>query len=106
VEGLPNVLTHVYMDNLLNSQKLFSVVRTWCVLSNWQGYYRWHQSAYQVECKKAEALKGTTTAAWLVNLKDSPYLLAVCVYDNKPVHVLSMVSESIEWIIKKRHVYH
>jgi hypothetical protein len=42
----------------------------------------------ELNAKKAEAFKGTTMAAWLVNLKDSPNHLAVRVYDNKPVHVL------------------
>jgi len=56
--------------------------------------------------RKAEALKGTTTAARLINLTDSPDLLVICVYNNKPVHLLSMVAESVEWIAKKRNVYH
>jgi hypothetical protein len=54
----------------------------------------------------AEALKGTTTAARLLHMKECPDLLAVCVYDSKPVHLLSMVAESVEWNVKKRKVFH
>ncbi len=29
----------------------------------------------------------------------------MCVYDNKPVHLLLTVAESVEWIVKKRKVF-
>ncbi len=64
------------------------------------------KQAVELNAKKAEALKGRTTAARLGHSTDCPDLLAVCVYDNKPVHVLSMVAESVEWVLKKRKVYH
>ena len=33
---------------------------------------------------------------------DTPYMLAVLVYDTKPVHLISTVSETVEWLpIKK-----
>ncbi len=56
--------------------------------------------------RKAEALKGTMMAAWLINSTDSPNLLAICVYYNKPFYLLPMVAESVEWMIKQRKVYH
>ena len=64
------------------------------------------KQSIELNPRKAEALKGTTTAARLINSQDSPDLLAVCIYDNKPVHLLSMASESVEWIAKTRKVYH
>ena len=111
-ERLPNVWTRVYMDSLFNSQKRFSALYIAKCLGHGvcrptgRGIPDGIKQPIELNAKKAEALKGTTTAARLVNSKDSPNLLAVCVYDNKPVHVLLMVSESVEWIIKKRQVYH
>jgi hypothetical protein len=91
------VWTHVYMDNLFNSQKLFSAL----YIAKFLGHGVCHPTGrgipngikqpIELNAKKAVALKGTTMAAWLVNSKDSPNLLAVCVYDNKRGHVLSMV---------------
>jgi hypothetical protein len=63
------------------------------------------KQAVEMNAKKAEALKGTTTAARLINSEQSPDLLAICVYDMKPVHLLSMVAESVEWMAKQRKVY-
>jgi len=50
----------------------------------------------KLNAKKAKALKGTTMAAQLLHMKECPDLLAVCVYENKPVHLLSMVVESVK----------
>ena len=44
-------------------------------------------------------------AAVLVGDPDCPNLVASSVYDSKPVHYLSMVSPSIEWIVKEKNVY-
>jgi Transposase IS4 len=56
--------------------------------------------------KKAQlAVRGTVKAAELVGDHECPGLLAVSVYDTKPVHFLSMASESIKWILKERAVY-
>ena len=66
----------------------------------------WHvRLAIELNVKKADALKGTTTAARLAHSKACPNLLAVCVYDNKPVHLLSMFAESVNLIKKKRKVF-
>jgi hypothetical protein len=40
---------------------------------------------------EAEWLRGTTKAGWLANSTTCLDLLAVSVYDTKPVHLLSMV---------------
>ena len=100
------------MDNLFNSQKLFSALYIAQCLGHGvmhphgRGITDQIKQAVKMNAKKAEALKGTTTAARLINSTDSPDLLAICVYDNKPVHLLSMVAESVEWMAKQRKVYH
>jgi hypothetical protein len=111
-ERLPNVWTRIYMDNLFNSQKLFSALYIAKCLGHGvaratgRGIPDGIKQAVELNVKKAEALKGTTTAARLAHSKDCPNLLAVCVYDNKPVHLLSTVADSVEWLVKKRKVYH
>jgi hypothetical protein len=100
------------MDNLYNSQKLYSALYLAKCLGHGvaratgRGIPDGIKQPIEPNAKKAEALKGKTTAARLLHCKDCPDLLAVCVYDNKPVHLLSMVSESVEWLVKKRKVYH
>jgi hypothetical protein len=112
VERLPNVWTRVYMDNLFNSHKLYSALYTakclghGVVRATGRGFPDGIKQSIELNPRKAEALKGTTTAARLINSQDSPDLLPVCVYDNKPVHLLTMASESVEWIAKTRKVYH
>ena len=49
--------------------------------------------------------RGRTKAAVLMGDKDMPQLLAVSVYDTKPVHFLSTIEESIEWVPKTRQVW-
>jgi hypothetical protein len=51
------------------------------------------------------AVQGTVKAAKLVGDRDCPGLLAVRVYDTKPVHFLSMTTESIRWIQKEKPVF-
>ncbi|MGL5935534.1 MAG: hypothetical protein ACRCZI_07915, partial [Cetobacterium sp.] len=56
--------------------------------------------------KKAQlAVRGTVKAAELVGDQDCKSLLAVSVYDTKPVHFLSMTTECIKWMQKERQVY-
>jgi Transposase IS4 len=51
------------------------------------------------------AVRGTVKAAVLKGDRDCPDLLAVSVYDTKPVHFISMIAENIDWIAKCRLVY-
>ena len=100
------------MDNLFKSQKLFSALH----LANCLGHGMCRPTGrgipdgikqpIELNEKNAEMLKGMTTAAMLINFSDCPNLLVVCVYDNKPVHLLLMVAESLEWQAKKKKVYH
>ena len=54
---------------------------------------------------KQKKVRGTVKAAKLTGDPDCPNLLAVSVYDTKPVHFLSAAAESIKWREKKREVY-
>ena len=83
IEWLPNVWTCVYIDNLYNSQKLFSAL----YLAKCLGHARPTECGIpdkfkqQIELnpKKTKALKGKTIAVWFIHLKDCPDLLTVCV---------------------------
>ena len=54
---------------------------------------------------KHENFIGTVLAAELVGDSKCPSLIAVSVYDTKPVHFLSMKADSIKWEDKPRPVY-
>jgi hypothetical protein len=55
--------------------------------------------------KKQMTVRGTVKAAVLQGDRDCPSLVAVSVYDTKPVHFISMICDSIKWIAKDRQVY-
>ena len=48
--------------------------------------------------KQQISVRGTVKAAVLEGDPDCPNLVASSVYDAKPVHYLSMVSEKIKWV--------
>ena len=48
---------------------------------------------------------GTVQAAEMKGEANCPNLCAVSMYDKKPVNFMTMASERIEWIKKKRKVY-
>ena len=52
--------------------------------------------------KKQGKVRGTVIAVDLVGISKCPSLIAVCVYDTKPVHFLSMAVENIKRKEKKR----
>ena len=56
-------------------------------------------------CKEQLAVCGTAKAAILEGDPDCPNLVASSVYDAKPVHYLSMVSDEIKWTKIKNNVY-
>jgi hypothetical protein len=107
---LPN-MWKIYMDNLFNSQKLFTALFTAKALAH--GVMRTTgrglpPSVRQLEeknVKEAQKLRGSMAAARLVNSLDCPDLFACSVYDTKPVHMLSTVKESMFWVLKKRKVW-
>ena len=55
--------------------------------------------------KEQGKVRGTVKAAELVGDPDCPGLVAVSIYDTKPVHFLSMRCDAIKWIEKERLVY-
>ena len=85
VKRLPKVWTCIYMDNLNNSQKLFSALYLaeslghGVVCATGWGICNGIKQLIELNAKKAEALKGTMMAAQLCYLKDCPDFLAVCV---------------------------
>jgi hypothetical protein len=111
VEQLPNKCTRIYMDNLFNSQKLFSALHIAELLAH--GVARMigqglPLSSIQQEEKNvmiAKSLRGRTLVVWLHNSKECPDLFAVSVYDTKPVNILSNAAGCIEWIITERQVW-
>ena len=98
------------MDNLFNSQKLFTALYLAQQLAH--GVARTNgrgipPSIIQREEKNvrlAESLRGTTKAARLHNYDVCLDLFAVSVYDTKPVHILSRAADCVEWIAKTRKV--
>ena len=110
-QRLPNVWTRIYMDNLFNSQKLFSALYQVKALAHGvmrtsgRGFPSSVKQDEEKNANKADQLKGTTKAAVLKNSTDTPDMLAASVYDNKPVHLMSTVSENVLWIQKQRKVW-
>ena len=51
------------------------------------------------------AVRGTVKAAVLEGDPGCPNLIATSVYDTKPVHYLSMISEEISWQVEEKKVY-
>jgi hypothetical protein len=108
---LPNSWMRIFMDNLFNSQTLFTALHICKTLGhsvaciNGPGI---PPSIIQKEEKnvaRAQQLRGTTKTAMLYNSNDCPQLFAVLVYGMKPVHNLSTAVDCVEWILKERKVW-
>jgi hypothetical protein len=99
------------MDNLFNSQKLFFALYRVKALAHGvvrtlgRGFPPSIRQDEEKNANKAEQLKGTTKAAVLKNSTDAPEMLAVSIYDNKPVHLMTTASEKVEWVLRKRKVW-
>jgi hypothetical protein len=66
------------------------------------------ESVLQTEVKSRraqDAVRGTVKVSVLRDDPSCPDLLAVSVYDTKPVHMLSTVADCVEWIKKERKVW-
>jgi Transposase IS4/SAP domain len=66
------------------------------------------KAALQEEVKSRTeqlAVRGTVKAVVLEGDTECPNMVAVSVYDTKPVHFLSMTCESIKWITKERKIF-
>ena len=62
----------------------------------------------QEEVKTRTAIsqvRGRVKVAKLEGDDTCPHLIASSIYDTKPVHYLSMVSDKIEWVVKEKPVY-
>ena len=99
------------MDNLFNSEKLFTALHIAESLAH--GVARTSgrgvpPSIIQREEKnrdRAKKLRGAMMAAKLHNSNVCPSLFAVSVYDTKPVHVLLTAAHCVEWIVKEKKVW-
>ena len=49
--------------------------------------------------------KGTMKAAVLMNDAECPNLLCISIYDQVPVHTMTMVQDKVEWVKMRRKVY-
>jgi hypothetical protein len=56
-------------------------------------------------CEQVQQVRGTVKAAVLKGDPDCPNLVAVSVYNTKPVHFLSMNCQSIQWIVKEHSIW-
>ena len=110
-QQLPNEWTEIYMDNIFNLRKLFTALYLakalahGAVCTSGRGL---PASVLQVEdknVKRAESLRGRTRAARLSNCPECPNLIAVSVYDTKPVHMISTTVSAIRWMEKRRRVW-
>jgi hypothetical protein len=99
------------MDNLFNSQKLFTALYLAQQLAhgvartNGRGIPPSIIQQEEKNVKRAETLRGTTKAAQLHYNDACPDLFAVSVYDTKPVHILLTAADCVEWIVKTRKVW-
>ena len=108
---LPNLWTHVYMDNLFNSRKLYTAAYLNGALC--QGVCRNHGRGVPLEVvqkveadpNKANLLRGKTLAAVLEDDPSCPNLVCASVYDTKPVTMMSTICETIDWDEMQREVY-
>ena len=65
-----------------------------------------HVQQLEVKNRKEQmAVRGTVRAAVLEGDPDCPNLVASSVYDAKPVHYLSMVSDELKWMEVNKSVY-
>ena len=83
------------MDNLFNSQKLFTALYCMKALAHGvmqtlgRGFPQSVKQDKEKNANKADMLKGTAKAAILKNSVDTPNIIATSVYKNKPVHFMS-----------------
>ena len=99
------------MDNLFNSQKLFTALHIAEALVHGVAHTNRcgvPPSIIQKEEKnkdRAEKLRGTTLATKLHDSDACPDLFAISVYDTKPVHILLTAAKCVEWIVKEKEVW-
>ena len=58
-----------------------------------------------VKKQQLPTTRGTMKASVLHGDANCPSLVVASIYDNKPVHFISLIAESIKWIEKKRKVW-
>ena len=108
---LTDMWSSIDMDNLFNSQKLFTALYLAKALAHGVVRTTGHglpplvRQLEEKNVKEAQKVRGRTAAARLVNSSDCSDLFAISLHDTKPVHMLSPVEESMYWVLKKRKVW-
>ena len=108
-QQLLNYWTRIYMDNLFNSQKCFfalyriKALPHGMIRTSRQGFPPSIRQEEEKNANEAKQLKGTMKAA--KNSMDAPEMIAVSVYDNKHVHLMTTASKMVQWVLKKRKVW-
>jgi Transposase IS4 len=104
---------HVYKDNLYHSVKFANGMRTHekellvagVIRKSGKGF---PESCIQQEAKnktELRAVRGTTIGAVLKGDDGCPDILAVSVYDSKPVNFVSTIHKEIKWVVNEKDVY-
>ena len=112
-DSLEDDYHHVGMDNLYNSAAFCRAAYNHPQKVLCRGVARKSgrgipPSVYQEEVKnitQQRDVRGTVKAAVLEGDPGCPNLVVSSVYDTKPVHYLSMVSELVEWVEVEKNVY-
>ena len=113
IDSLKDKYHRIHVDNLYTSAKFFREAYRHPMKPLFAGVCRTSgrglpNLVIQQEQKTREAqavVRDTVKAAELVGDSECPALVAVSVYDTKPVHFLTMSCESIIWIKKERKVF-
>ena len=99
------------MDNLYNSAAFFRAALNQTRNILCQGVTRKDMrgippSVLQVEKKSRKyqiKVRGTFKAALLEGDAACPNLVACIIYDTNPVHYLSMVCDTLKWVVMEKH---
>jgi Transposase IS4 len=104
---------NVYMDNLYHSVKFAHGMRTHekellvagVIRKSGKGF---PECCIQQEAKnktELHAVRGTTLAAVLKGDDNCPDIVAVSVYDSKPVNSVSTIHKEIKWVENEKGVF-
>ena len=102
---------HCIMDNLYNSAAFFRAAlnqtsNILCQVVTRKGIRGMPPSVLQVEHKSRKdqiKVRGNVKAALLEGDDACPNLVACSIYDTNPVHYLSMVCDTLKWVVMEKH---
>ena len=76
----------------------------WCGKKAMHGLPKYVLQEEQKSHENQLKVRGTVKAAVLKGDANCPDLVALSVYDTKPVHFLSMFCKEIKWVLKKKGI--